>query len=107
MADETLEARALRFQADNIDLRAQIAVLERANAERLAAAMSLDNPDRNFQLLDEACFLVGYDTESERKKVWGWLRRGLIYGYKIPGTCHSKVCANDLRDKIDRTGRHG
>jgi hypothetical protein len=69
--------------------------------------MALDNPDRNFQLLGEACFLVGLHTDSGQKKAWGWYNRKLIYGFPIPGTCHPKVCVNDLRDKVNKSGRHG
>jgi hypothetical protein len=105
--DETLEARARRFEADNIKLRAQLAAHDKANAKRLARAMAKDNPDRDFQPRLRACGLVGLDLQCEQNKAWRWFRRGLIYGYYVDGTSQLMLCVNDLRDKVNKTGRHG
>jgi tetrahydromethanopterin S-methyltransferase subunit F len=102
---EALEVRALQWEAEVIGLRAQLAARDERIAAELSRVMSEHNPDRDYQFRGQACFLVGYNTVSDQQKAWRWYRDGEIYGRKIGGRI--QLCVNDLRDKVNKTGRHG
>jgi hypothetical protein len=106
-SDEMLAAATPQLKAYIIALQARVAAHDKANAARLAHAMAKNNPDRDFQPRLKACGLVGLDLQCEQNKAWRWFRRGRIYGYYVDGTSQLMLCVNDLRDKVNKTGRHG
>jgi hypothetical protein len=103
--DETLEVRARRFEVENIELRAQLDARDKADAEALARELDGNNPARNYQSIYRACCLVGLHSTSDYKKAWKWFKLKKIYGRKPDGV-HVELCVNDLRDKVNKTGRH-
>jgi hypothetical protein len=104
-AIEILQAELLQWKTETIELRAYRDARDKADAEALARELDENNPARNFQRLMTGCADVGYDTDSQYKKVWRWCDRKTIYAIK-PDGIHYWPCLNDLRDKVNKTGRH-
>jgi hypothetical protein len=94
MPDETLEARALRFEADNIDLRAQLAAHD---ARDVSAKVTKE------YLKLKACARaagVGYSTAHRYHK------RGELDSYVVEGTAEVMAELNDMIARRQRTGHH-
>jgi hypothetical protein len=102
---EVLEARAAKYEAENIELRAERDARDKAKAEAAAelADDNVANPARCYLLRAEAAFQAGVDPGT----AWGLFSKGVVYGYKIDGTSRIMLCRNDLIDWRLKTGRHG
>jgi hypothetical protein len=108
------QAKDLLHKAVIVELRAKIAVTDKIAAEALARELDITNPDRNYQTIHEAIALVRVngqkimrDAFAIYKKVQKLCATGRVYSYVYDDRKHRKVCANDLDDFFNKTGRHG
>jgi hypothetical protein len=100
------QQQALHFEAQFLEYKAKDDIREKAAAAALARELDRGNPDRDWQTVLSACCAVGVNGKSDEKKVARWYRLKKIYGLKIDDRGHFVVCVNDLRDFLNKTGRH-
>jgi hypothetical protein len=105
-ANEILGAEGLRWKSECLQHRADKQVRDAAAAAALARELDRDNPARDYQTVFAACLAVGLKGKSDYKRVSKWYRLGKIYGRDIDDKGHFKICVNDLRDFLNKTGRH-
>jgi hypothetical protein len=108
------QAQNLQFKTENAELRAKVAAIEADKAAALARELDLTNPDRNYQVISEAIALVRVKGEPLKgdafaiyKKVQKLCVTERVRSYVHDDKGHRKVCANDLDDFFNKTGRHG
>jgi hypothetical protein len=92
--DETLEARARRFEADNIKLRTQLAARD--------AGEPMPVVSKKYLKL-KACARAAGVTYSTAHR---YHKHGELDSYVIPGTSEIMADKNDLIARRTRTGRH-
>jgi hypothetical protein len=105
------QAKDLLHKTVIAELRAKIAVTDKIAAEALARELDITNPDRNYQTIHEAIALVRVNGQKIKgdlyKKVQKLCVTERVYSYVYDDKGHRKVCANDLDDFFNKTGRHG
>jgi hypothetical protein len=108
------QAQNLQFKIENAELRAKVAAIEADKAAALARESDINNPDRNYQVISNAIALVRVNGEPLKgdafalyQKVQKLCVTERVHSYVYDDRKHRKVCANDLGDFFNKTGRHG